>query len=59
MHDKINMEYATFLKLITALIYDVVLGTMAHSVINSVPKKLEFAPLVAWETCLHQCTLWL
>ena len=50
LQDNITMEYTTFLKIITALIFDVVLTTMAHNAINSVLKKLEFAPLVAWET---------
>ena len=40
----------TFLNLILALILDVVLTTIAHSMTNSAPKKLEFAPLVAWGT---------
>ena len=45
--DNITMEYTTFLKLISALIFDVVLTTMAHSATNSVLKNLECAPLVA------------
>ena len=47
LEDNITMEYTTFLNSISALIFNVMLTTMAHSATNSVLKDLECAPLVA------------